>query len=122
MKRSEAIRRAAIRQLGEAQQFKWLDEVLDAGTPGDPRTDLPLSERQFTQTTLPDGTLLTTWEDPPLGDDPLPSIPLPDKIDDHAPQTWRKDKPEPPTAEGWTGPIGPRPVAEEYPDAEPSGD
>jgi len=33
MKRSEAIRRAAIRQLAERQQFEWLDDVLERERP-----------------------------------------------------------------------------------------
>lgn len=35
-------------------------------TPDDPRSNLPLSERAYTQELLPDGTVVTSYEDEPL--------------------------------------------------------
>jgi hypothetical protein len=84
-------------------------------SPSDPRTELPLSERDYIQETLADGTVLTTYCDPPLGaDDPLALVELPEEIEPEAPQTWRADKPLPPNdeLERWTGPVGPLPRRE----------
>jgi hypothetical protein len=76
---------------------------------------LPLSERDYVQETLADGTVLTTYCDPPLGDDdPPPLVELPEEIEFETAQTWRADKPLPPTGEleRWTGPVGPPPRRE----------
>jgi hypothetical protein len=85
-------------------------------TPLDPRSELPDSRRRFTDTTLPDGTVLRTWEDPPLGGDEAPAGPpkeppkLPDELHER-PLRWLEFKPlgkrEGP--DRWVGPAGPMP-------------
>jgi hypothetical protein len=65
-------------------------------SPVDPRVHLPISERVVVQTTLPDGTILQSYEDAPLVSllDTLPDV-------EEAPGLrWPADKPRPPKGEG----------------------
>lgn len=59
-------------------------------TPEDPRLLLSAEERGATLTTLPNGTVLTSFDDQPLppvlAADPDPAPP---------PMTWRADRPKP---------------------------
>ena len=62
----------------------------------DPRLKLPDAERKVRQEALPNGTILTTYDDPPLpqllAEDPDPLGP--------EPQRWRRDKPTEPQGKG----------------------
>jgi hypothetical protein len=65
-------------------------------SPVDGRVFLPLSERKVTETTLPDGTVLVSYSDPPL----LSLLESAPEAFAAAGLDWRKDKPRPPKSDG----------------------
>jgi hypothetical protein len=67
---------------------------LEPSSPVDPRAALPIEQREgLTQTALGNGTLLTSYDDPPL---PTLLAADSDPLDAPQPQKWRRDKPVPP--------------------------
>ena len=84
-----------------------------APTPHDPRPHWPESQREFTDTTLPDGTVLRDWQDPPLEED-APKVPLEvtNELDVENEPFARRTNMTPakrPAPDRWAGPLGPLP-------------
>jgi hypothetical protein len=78
------------------------DDRLAPSTPPDARIHLPLEEREATRTVLANGTVLVSYDDPPLDEDGLP--PLLADADDPLAELLvaglsRKGRPKPPTRE-----------------------
>jgi hypothetical protein len=103
--------RVGKRRVGTSRPAALLSGGVSGSYPDDPRTNWPLSRRRITQTELPGGTILTSFEDPPLTEvelAPAAAVELPEEIEDDRPQTWRADKPKPPEGPGRWG-AGPLP-------------